>query len=300
MYIYIKEWEEEPIGQLRKMPKWLQRLIKKIVYRRNWILEKTIEEDRKIYLIPNLKNKNTEKRIRKKIEKEGRQKLQIILSKNAKQYEEQLKGYRIIEGRRVFENVLENIIEKALEEKQIEMQDIYILANQYQEKNTRIIRRLANKIKSINIITKQIEKYKVLEEILQEDGIVISVANNKRKSLKKAKMIINLDFSNEELKQYTIFRNAMIVNCIKDKITNLKGFEGIIIQDIKVELEERGRWLRENQLEKGFSTLELYESLVGVEKAKEKIQITKLYGNNGEIDKKELRNWQKILTNEKN
>lgn len=302
MYLYIKELEEkEEIELAKKAPKWFQNLIRRIIYRSNWIMEKTIEKDRKVYVIPNLKNKNTGKRIRKKLEKETVQKIQIILSKNVKQYQEQLKGYQIIEGRRSFENELENILQQALQEKLIVMQDIYVLANLYQEKNTKIIRRLATKVKSINIITKQIEKYKILEEIMQEDGIAISVANNKRKSLKKAKIIINLDFSNEELKQYTIFRNAMIINCIKEKISNLKGFEGIIIQDIKVELgEERNNWLRENRLEKGFSTLELYESLAGVEKQAGKIQITNLYGNNGEIDKKELRNWQKILTNEKN
>lgn len=302
MYLYIKELEEkEEIELAKKAPKWFQNLIRRIIYRSNWIMEKTIEKDRKVYVIPNLKNKNTGKRIRKKLEKETAKKIQIILSKNVKQYQEQLKGYQIIEGRRSFENELENILQQALQEKLIVMQDIYVLANQYQERNTKIIRRLATKVKSINIITKQIEKYKILEEIMQEDGIAISVANNKRKSLKKAKIIINLDFSNEELKQYTIFRNAMIINCIKEKISNLKGFEGIIIQDIKVELgEERNNWLRENRLEKGFSTLELYESLAGVEKQAGKIQITNLYGNNGEIDKKELRNWQKILTNEKN
>jgi len=210
-------------------------------------------------------------------------------------------GYKIIEGRRIFEEALEEILRQILQENLLVMQDIYVLANRYQEKNTKIIRRLASKVKSINIVTKEIEKYKILEEMIQEDGIAISVANNKRKSLKKAKVIINLDFSKEELTQYSIFRNAIIINSMQEKISNLKAFEGIIIQDIEVELgEERKNWLRKNRLENKFSSLELFESFVGLEKQEGKIQVTNLYGNNGEIDKKELRNWQKILTNEKN
>lgn len=302
MYIYIKELEnQEEIQQLKKVPKWIRKWIGKIIYKMNWIMENRIEENRKVYLIPNLGNKNREKRIRKKLEREPIQKLQLILSHKMRPYQEQIKGYKIIEGRRIFEEALEEILRQILQENLLVMQDIYVLANRYQEKNTKIIRRLASKVKSINIVTKEIEKYKILEEMIQEDGIAISVANNKRKSLKKAKIIINLDFSKEELTQYSIFRNAIIINSMQERINNLKAFEGIIIQDIEVELgEERKNWLRENRLENKFSSLELFESFAGLEKQEGKIQVTNLYGNNGEIDKKELRNWQKILTNEKN
>lgn len=81
MYIYIKELEnQEEIQQLKKVPKWIRKWIGKIIYKMNWIMENRIEENRKVYLIPNLGNKNREKRIRKKLEREPIQKLQLILS----------------------------------------------------------------------------------------------------------------------------------------------------------------------------------------------------------------------------
>jgi len=87
MYIYIKELEnEEEIQQLKKAPKWIRKWIGKIIYKMNWIMENRIEENRKVYLIPNLGNKNREKRIRKKLEREPIQKLQIILSHKMKPY----------------------------------------------------------------------------------------------------------------------------------------------------------------------------------------------------------------------
>lgn len=304
MYVYIKEIEEkEEIEFFEKLPKWAKKSVWKVMQTVNWIITKQIEENRKVYLIPNIENKNTEKRLKRKLEKEKgqTQRIQLVLSKKGKQFQEALKNYKIIEGRRIYEEAIERILEEVLKGHVLEMQDIYILANHYQERNTKIIRELAQKVKSINIITKEIGKYKVLEELMMEEGMVISVANNKRKSLKRAKIILNLDFTKEEINQYTIFRNALIINQGKEKITKIRGLEGIIIQNISVVLEqEEKEWIRKQGLENDFSLLEIYESLEKTGKQKEKIQIDKLYGNHGEISKKELRNWQKILTNEKN
>ena len=76
----------------------------------------------------------------------------------------------------------------------------------------------------------------------------------------------------------------------------MKGFEGIIVQDIEVYFKEN-EVLNKNKLFENFRQLEIYES---ISNSNEKIQISKLYGNNGQISEKELRNWQKILTNLKN
>lgn len=304
MYVYIKEMEErEEIPLFSKVPKWGKEIVWKVIQKMNWISTKQIEESRKVYIIPNIEHKNTEKRIKKKLEKEKVKtpKVQIILSKKVKQYQEQLKGYQILDGRKIFTGALETILEEILQGHLLAMQDIYILANRYQEKNTKIIRELAQKVKSINIITKEIAKYKVLEEIMAEEGMVMTVANNKRKSLKKAKIILNLDFAKEELNQYTIFRNAVIINDVKEKMASLRGFEGIVIQNISVVVEnEEKEWTKKHRLVNCFDSLEVHESLIETGKQEERIQIDKLFGNNGEISKKELRNWEKILTNEKN
>lgn len=298
--IYIKELEtKEEIIKFYKVPKWLKKIILKIIIKTNYIIEKQIDENKKIYLVPNIEKEKVYRKIKRKLEKEKikTQKVQVILSNKVKKYEKYFKNYLIADGKNTFLNSIEEILNKISQKKPLALQDIYILTNQYCEKSNSIIKKLASKVKTINIITNQVQKYKNLEEIMQEQGIILCVANNKKKSLKKAKIIVNLDFTNEEIKQYNIFRNAIFINTTKEKITNLRGFEGIIIQNIEIKLEENQiSFIQKNYLNKAFSTIELYETLEKNKKEKGVI-ISNLYGNNGKIDEKELGNIQKILTN---
>ena len=92
-----------------------------------------------------------------------------------------------------------------------------------------------------------------------------------------------------------------MINTTQEKIKSIKGFEGIMVQEFQMQLEEKTeQWIKQNALEKEFRQLEVYESLQEGKIDQGKIKITNLYGNHGKIDEKELRNWQKILTNEKN
>jgi len=295
--VYINELEKEEVSEFNKFPKWTRNIIWKFIKKLNLILKKEIEENKKIFYIPNIEQKSIYKKLNKKIEKEKTktQKVQIILSKKMKDYKKYFKEQKILNGKKIFINNIEEILLKVLEENPIQMQDIYILTNTYCEQSISIIKKLASKTKTINIITKEIGKYKTIEEMMQEKGIVISIANNKKKSLKKAKIIINLDFSKEELSKYTIFRNAMIINITQEKLTNIKGFEGIIVQDIEVQFKLKElEWINKNKLLEKFRALEIYESIGN---NNDKFKICKLYGNNNQISEKELRNWQKILTN---
>lgn len=293
--IYIKELDKEEFLKFYKFPKWTRGIVWRVIKNLNLILKKEIEENRKIYYIPNINRKKVYIKVNRKIEKEKTQtqKVQIVLSNKMKKYKEYFKQYKIVDGKKTLIKGIDEILEKVLEENVIEMQDVYFLTNTYSKQSIDLINNLIHRVKTMNIITKEIQKYKTLEEIMQEKGIAICVANNKKKSLKKAKIIINQDFSKEEMMQYTIFRNALIINLTQEKLTNLKGFEGIIVQDVEP-YYEKPELLKEYKLLENFRQLELYESM---EIANEKIKISKLYGNNGQINEKELRNWQKILTN---
>ncbi len=298
--IYLKEAQKEEIFRQSSMPKCIQKIIWFMIKKTNWILLKKIEENKKIYFIPNIEQKVTYQKIRKKLEKEKTQtqKVQLVLANTIKPYASYFQGYKIIIGRSIYLLCLESIIEKILQEEPLALQDVYLLTNSYREQNVRIIKKLAPKVKTMNIITQEIEKYKVLEEMMQEQGIILSVANNKKKSLKKAKIIINLDFSEKQLMEYSIFRHSIIINATQEKMTNLKGWNGIIIQTIQIVLEEKlEQWIKENELQEEFTQLEVYESRQEGKIDENKIKIIDLYGNHGKIDEKELRNWQKILTN---
>lgn len=114
-----------------------------------------------------------------------------------------------------------------------QMTDIYILIKQYSDKYKNIILKLAQKYKTINIITYDIYNFQMLEEeIYNVYGIYIIIANNKRKSLIKSEYIINVDYTEEIINQYKINRNAVIINISKNSIKKIIGFYGIIINNI--------------------------------------------------------------------
>ena len=178
--------------------------------------------------------------------------------------------------------MLEKILKKILKDNLLELQDIYILTNSYNAENINTIRNIASKVKTINIITNKIDKFRILERMLESQEITIS--NNKRKSLKKAKIIINLDFKKEEIKQYIINRNAIIISLTGEKLTSLKGFNGNIIRDIELKLEDRYKeFVQKNNLI-NFKNLEIYESLINLNEKNTLPEISKLIGNNGEVN----------------
>ena len=54
--IYIKELEKEEFFKFYKIPKWAKKIAWKLVKISNYILKKEIEENKKIYFIPNIEN----------------------------------------------------------------------------------------------------------------------------------------------------------------------------------------------------------------------------------------------------
>lgn len=302
--IYIKELEEkDTIEMYTSYPKWIKKTIMLFHTKFNKIIVKEINENNKIYLIPNVNKKTIYKKIRNKIEKEKTktQKVQAILEDKIKKYKDELYNIKIVDGKDAMSEQIENILSYILGNNPIELQDIYILTNSYDENSISIIKELAVKAKTMNIITKNIEKYRTLEAILEEKGIVLNIANNKKKSLKKAKIIINLNLSKDEINTYQLFRNSIIINLSKEKLVNLKGFEGTIIDNIDINLEknEINDILEKSNIIRNFKNIEIYQTLIKTEKRNTKTKVNKLYGNNGELNQKEVINMQKILTNSK-
>ena len=302
--IYIKELEEkDTIEMYTNFPKWIKKCIMLFYTKFNKIVVKEINENNKIYLIPNVDKKTIYKKIRNKIEKEKTktQKVQAILEDKIKKYKDELYNIKIVDRKDAMPEQIENILSYILGNNHIELQDIYIVTNSYDESSTSIIKKLAVKAKIMNVITKNIEKYRTLEAILEEKGIVLNIANNKKKSLKKAKIIINLNLSKDEINTYQLFRNSIVINLSKEKLVNLKGFEGTIIDNIDINLEksEIKDILEKNNIISNFKNVEIYQTLTETERRNAKIKVNKLYGNNGELNQKEVINMQKILTNSK-
>lgn len=301
--VYIKRLKkDDKIDDLKKVPKFLHKMLINITKRTNNFYINTIDEDKKIYLIIDENNKNIYKNIIKKLknEKTKTQKVQIVLEDDLKEYIDYFSEFKILNGKDFMNNNVKAILEKILENTPMALQDLFILTNKYNEQSIRMIKNMGQEFKSVNVISKEIEKYKMLENILESETIVFSIANNKKKSLKKAKIILNMDFSNEQLQEYNICRSAIIVNLSKEKIKDLKSFEGIIVQNVEIELyDEEKEKFKQSNIYENFKKVELYES-ISAKKTQDVRKIKEIYGNNGRIDKKELINIRKILTNIKN
>lgn len=296
MYIYIKKLKnDEELAQNIDMPKFLKKIVIKLIKFFNIITVKKIDELHYLYIIP----KENIKIIQKIINKNSKEK--IILSKELKKYEKELnlskKGSKIV----FFVYDILKYITNNLNIK-IELQNIYILANEYNKENIEIIKYLSNKVKTINIVTNNIVKYRRLEEKLyNEEGILITITNNKTKGLKRANFVINLDFDNETIKNYNMNMNSIIINCANNKIDVLKYFQGIIINDIEIKIEEK----KENEeLYKEFDKTEIYSSFQSKKETyietinrikNDKVEVEGLVGMSGNIDVKELLNIRKNL-----
>lgn len=84
---------------------------------------------------------------------------------------------------------------------------------------------------------------------------MLVLSNNKKKSLKKAKIVINFDMRQDMLSNYQINRNAMIINLSDSIIEMEKSFNGIIINSIQI--DDINYKIRNCYL---FEYIDLYES----------------------------------------
>ena len=111
-----------------------------------------------------------------------------------------------------------------------ELVEINICTQIYSNENISIIKELVNKVKTVNIISNN-KNYTKLENELEKEGIYITVNNNPRRSLKRAILVINMDFKN--IANYNYNRTMTIID-LTGNLKLSKGFEGIYIKSVKV------------------------------------------------------------------
>ena len=166
----------------------------------------------------------------------------IVISKKIqkqKEYVENLKeeGFEIVDGKWLFEVLSCKVLDYIIKKKKLKKQElsISILVNDLTDHMIAIIRQIAKEYKRVNIVTKYMEKFKKIEEqILEEDGIMITVGNNKKKGIAKSEIILNVDFSSKLLADYNIYENAIIVNIRENVVITKKRFNGITINNYDI------------------------------------------------------------------
>ncbi len=197
--------------------------------------------------------------------------------------------YPKLEGRYLLKYMLPEVVEYCFKKIKLRNDEIYICTNKYNNENLTIIYEFINRVKVVNIVSNN-ENYRKLEEKLEEKGEYIAVLNNKRKTLKNANIVINLDFEN--LKEYNINRNMIIID-LTNKFQIPTGFNGIYIRKIKIDTNKIMRIFSEFE---NFNRNELLEAeMIKLEKFEDvreyirnnRFYITELYGKR-KIDISEL------------
>lgn len=169
----------------------------------------------------------------------------IVLSKNLKENEEYVNnlytyGLDIIDGKWLFEAISCKVLDYIVKLKNIKKEEtqISILVNYLTDYTLQNIKKIAKEYKRVNIVTNHIEKFKKVEEKLyNEEGIMLLVTNNKKKSLAKSNIILNIDFPKELLNKYNIYENAIIININGNMKIEKKRFNGITINNYEINVK---------------------------------------------------------------
>ena len=207
---------------------------------------------------------------------------------------------KILDGTFLKENLLLEIVIYVANSMNISAKDVdvTILANDNKFDYMKNIINIAENIKNIKIVTNNVERFKNVEQKIQEIlGILIRITNNKRKGLANSQIIINLDFPEELINKYAINPEAIIVNIGQNVKIKSKKFKGINANNIKISMKTNyNTEFEQNKIFNDFEEAELYEASIknmSFEEIKKKFQkdnvnVTSFIGNNGSINKKEF------------
>ena len=183
--------------------------------------------------------KNTNKILKKA---HGNQVVVSKLIKNQEEYLNYLNSYniRIVQGKWLFELLANDVLEYIVDKKRLKKEQIKvsILVNDMSDIMLENIKQIIRQYKRVNIVTNHLERFKKLEEQVLEEGIMITVSNNKKRSLAKSEIILNVDFPTELINKYNLYEQAIIVNIKSDVEINKKRFNGININDYEIQFKD--------------------------------------------------------------
>jgi len=166
----------------------------------------------------------------------------IVLSKNLKNNQMLLNKIReynvnLFDGHWLWNYMIYETVEYVEKKtnKKMEEIELALMINTPTKEIIENIKIFAKEFKVIKIITPNIKIFNKLEEKIYNDfGIMIHVTNNMKKSLVKSDIIVNFDFTKNEINKYNLFENAIIINIKGDVKIDKKRFNGININDYEI------------------------------------------------------------------
>ena len=211
-------------------------------------------------------------------------------------------GIDVLNGKKLMELMDFDIVKYIIDIQQVDMkqEEIYIIFKKDNSLNLNFLKRFIENFRMTNVVTNDIERLKnVQDNLLEQDGILISVSNNKRKALKRAKYVLNMNLSKTELEKYKINRNAIIINIKENVRYEDVNFDGINVNYFEITLPDE--YIEKfEQIGENFDYVKLYESeLVKDMQGKslediytkiksDEVRVDGLIGNNGKISRNEF------------
>lgn len=173
------------------------------------------------------------------------------------------RNINILDGRWLFKYLAENVLEFLCVKTDLipEIQEISILTNELNNLIYETIIKLSKRVKNINIITKNINLFKKLEEdVYEESGMILRITNDFKKATLKSNIILNFNFVQELLDKINFGKNSNLVNFEKSLRINQKSFNGKVINFYHINLPEK--YLYNQERFTRFDTSILYESYI--------------------------------------
>lgn len=175
---------------------------------------------------------------------------------------------------------------------EIQKQEVTVLVEKKTIEIEKMILELATKVKRIQIVTPNLSQFNRLENELETKfGIACTISNNKRKSLAKSKIIININASETYVNQFNLNPYAIVIDMNQKIKIYTKTFCGIHIYDYQMKVDNV------NLAENLFETKKQYEAkllgnsyeIIRNQVEKENVRITNLVGQKGLICREEFK-----------
>lgn len=253
---------------LKEKEKTLPKFLKNIIYNFRKLTGQALKlniVNKELIILPKIN-----KRILKKVDKI----LKVDVTKNVCISEElrakedftrllNERSVNILDGRWFFKYITTDIVDFLCSQLGIrpETQEISILTNEMNSLIFETIIKLSEKVKNINILTKNTNLFKKLEEaVYEESGMLLRVTNDFKKSAIKSNIVLNFNFVQELLDKINFNKSSMIVNFEKALKVNQKSFNGKIINFYHINLPKK--YLNNQERFSRFDTTILYESYI--------------------------------------
>ena len=274
----------------RKIPKWTKKCIYKIMNYFGVILKKDNE-----LVLAAVENDIVNPRMLNKLYKilEFYNKKDLVCADrlmNNKEFLSRLKkrSYNVLDGSWLKSHLCELIIRKIAYIKNCLTSDfeISVLAKAKNDCNENFILMIAKECKLLNIITEDIKLFSDIERKLEDDGILINVSTNKDKGLIRSHIIVNFDFTEEDLCDCKF--NGILVQLNNKKFERKKGIT-ITGCRLRLPIVKSFNYLCNNNhftdeiiYESNIFYKTSYENIKKILK-RDNIQIRYFIGNNGKI-----------------